>query len=102
MPHNLPEKVAENRDNLPPGGPAGDNNHSDSDDFNSPKPIKGRESRKRPIEEDGNKWFKGPLDNSNFSKLTRVLRNLSPDCLQTKSVSPSEIRMNKVIKWQLA
>lgn len=69
----------------------------DSDDFQDSKPAKKKESRRQPSEEDGNQWFKGPIDNNNFNKLKKFLRDFNPTFLQKKLVVPQEIKMNKVI-----
>ena len=69
----------------------------DSDDFKDPKKGRKKESRRQPTVEDGNQWFKGPIDNNESSKLKRLMRNMKPGFLQRKSVTPPEIKMNKVV-----
>ena len=69
--------------------------NDDLDDFQD-KPNEKKLSRRLPKEEDGNQWFQGPIDNNNLSKLKKFLRDFNPTYLQQKSVTPAEIKMNKV------
>ena len=46
--------------------------------------------------EGSTKWFKGPIDNFNFNKLKKLLKNVKPQQLQTEGISAGQIKMNKV------
>ena len=70
--------------------------NADLDDFQAPPENAKKSSRRKPVELDGNKWFKGPIGNTGVNKFKKLLRDFDPQFLQTKQITREQIQMNKV------